>query len=323
MQLNSVPAFLSIDVEPDAFQLSHNEAPAWGGFDAMVPFIESLRARLSDFSDAAPVFGWYLRTDPQIAETYGRADHALQFYADRIEKFRSAGDYIGVHSHPLRWSAPHHAWVHDLSDGQWLSDCTASALDVFAKATGTPARHFRFGGGGTLSNEIVDAAEVRGVVVDLSLEPVAGWGLITSAYTTSVDTSPIIGNFISCEGAPREPYQPARDEFRVCLAYGRRSIFLIPLSSVLASNQSDLTPTAHMLYPSVPWPSPGYFWDLALCQIMSMERPYLSLAVRTDKHDMRLTADVRKVFEALPNHPIAKHLRWIDPLDAVGSLVPS
>ena len=46
MQLNSVPAFLSIDVEPDAFQLSRDEVPAWTGFDAMAPFIESLRTSI-------------------------------------------------------------------------------------------------------------------------------------------------------------------------------------------------------------------------------------------------------------------------------------
>ncbi|MBK9624083.1 MAG: hypothetical protein IPO38_05845 [Rhodocyclaceae bacterium] len=322
MQHNSVPAFLSIDVEPDAFQLSRNEAPAWDGFDAMVPFIENLREDLAAHSDTAPVFGWYFRTDPQIGEAYGRPDHALQHYADRIEKFRSVGDYIGAHPHPLRWSEPHHAWVHDLSDGQWLADCTSSALDVFAEATGTPARHLRFGAG-ILSNEVVNAAEDCGIVVDLTLEPVAGWGLNARDVLTSVDASPIVGSFINCEGAPREPYQPARDEFRVCLAYGRRSIFLIPLSSVIGSNRSDLIPTAHMLYPSVPWPSAGYFWDLALQQIMSMERPYLSLAIRTDKHDMSLTAEVRKIFEALPGHPIAKHLRWVDPLEAIGSLVSS
>lgn len=322
MQLNSVPAFLSIDVEPDAFQLSRNEAPAWDGFDAIVPFIEKLREDLAAHNDTPPIFGWYIRTDPQIGEAYGRPDHALQHYADRIEKFRSAGDYIGVHTHPLRWSAQQQLWVHDVDDSQWLRDCTLSSLDVFAEASGTPARHLRFGAG-ILSNEVVNAAEDRGIAVDLTLEPVAGWGLNARDVLTSVDASPIVGSFINCEGAPREPYQPARDEFRVCLAYGRRSIFLIPLSSVLASNQSDLTPTAHMLYPSVPWPSPSYFWDLALQHLMSMERPYLSLAVRTDKHDMRLTADVRKVFEALPNHPIAKHLRWMDPLDVVGSLVPS
>lgn len=44
MQLNSVPAFLIIDVEPDAYRLSGNEVPTWEGFDAMVLFVEQLRA---------------------------------------------------------------------------------------------------------------------------------------------------------------------------------------------------------------------------------------------------------------------------------------
>ncbi|MBK7685838.1 MAG: hypothetical protein IPJ25_07320 [Rhodocyclaceae bacterium] len=322
MQHNSVPAFLSIDVEPDAFQLSRNEAPAWAAFDAMVPFIEKLRADLAVHNGASPVFGWYIRTDPQIAEAYGHADHGLHFYADRIAGFRSVGDYIGVHVHPLRWSESHQAWIHDFSDRQWLYDCTLSSLEGFAKAVGAPARHMRYGGG-FLSNEIVDLAEAHGAVIDLTLEPVASWALHTTVFPTSIDTSPIVGSFVNCEGAPREPYQPDRDEFRVCRAYGRRTIVLLPLSSVLASNQPDELPTAHMLYPSVPWPSPDFFWDLVWQQLRSMERPYLSLAIRTDAQEVKRTAEMRKIFEALPGHPIAKHLRWVDPLEAIDSLVSS
>jgi hypothetical protein len=315
-----VPAFLSIDVEPDAFQLSRGEPADWAGFDAMVPFIEVLRGRLAAHSDTAPVFGWYFRTDPQIAEIYGRADHALQHYADRIKELLSTGDYIGAHPHPLRWSEAHRAWVHELTDGQWLRDCTLSALDVFAETTGAPARHMRFGAG-FINDETVKAAEDRGVLVDLTLEPVAGWGLDATVVQTSVDSSPIVGRFVNCETAPSAPYQPERDEFRVAIAYGKRTITLVPLSSVMAATQLNAQPTRNMLYPSVPWPSVNYFWDLALQQLRSMERPYLSLAVRTDTYDMALTAGVRRIFEALPEHEISTYLRWVDPLQVLDELV--
>lgn len=318
--MDRIPAFLAIDVEPDAFQLSPEQLPAWAGFEAMVPFVETLRERLAVKSTAAPVFGWYLRTDPQIGEIYGRPDIALRHYARRLDGFRSIGDYIGAHPHPLRWNAAHAAWVHDVSDGRWLYDCTASALEVFAEATGKPAPYLRFGAG-ILSNEILNAAEAGGVRLDLTLEPVAGWGLNATEVTTSVDSSPIVGQYIDCEGAPREPYQPERDEFRVALAYGRRDISIIPLTSVFATTQPPYPPRLQMLFPSVPWPSPDYFWDVALEQLRAMERPYLSLAIRTDTYDMALTAQVRKIFEALPDHEIAGHLSWMDPLDALGQLL--
>ena len=317
--MDKIPAFLAIDVEPDEFQLPRAASPNWGGFDAMVPFIETLRSSLTAHGDSAPAFGWYFRTDPQIAEIFGRADHALHHYADRISSFRASGDYIGVHPHPLRWSDTHRAWVHDFGDGQWLRDCTLSALDVFAEATGAPARHLRFGAG-FISNETICSAEDRGVLVDMSLEPVAGWGLNATTVQTSVDASPIIGSFINCGTAPRLPYQPDRGDFRVAIAYGKRNIVLVPLSSIEVPAHQNEEPTRHMLYPSVPWSSPKLFWDLVLQALRSMEQPYLSLAIRTDTYDMALTAGVRTILEALPTHEISSYLKWVDPLDVLDQI---
>lgn len=318
--MDRIPAFLAIDVEPDAFQISRESPPEWDGFVAMLPFFETLRQRLNSVGDVPAVFGWYLRTDPQIAEVYGRADFALRHYEKQLAALRALGDYIGAHPHPLVWSEARRAWVHDHEDVSWLRACTASSLAIFADATGTPARHIRFGAG-FLCNEIVDAAEAHGVFVDLTLEPVAGWGLRATDVPTTVDSSPIVGAYLDCEGAPREPYQPDREEFRAALAYGKRSIHLIPLSTYIAAEKPAWAPTLQTLYPSVPWPSPAHFWDVALRQLISMERPYLSLAVRTNTHDMALTAGVRKIFEALPEHEISKYLRWMDPLDALDQLV--
>ena len=32
---------------------------------------------------------------------------------------------------------------------------------------------------------------------------------------SGVDTSPVVGSYTDCAGAPREPYRPARHDFRV------------------------------------------------------------------------------------------------------------
>jgi len=41
----------------------------------------------------------------------------------------------------------------------------------------------------------------------------------------------------------------------------------------------------HMLYPTEDDWTERYFWDLVSHQLGSMERPYLSLAIRTDRLD--------------------------------------
>ena len=101
----TIPAFLNIDVEPEAFQLDRRDPPAWAGYAAIVEYAERLRADLTARTGAAPRFGWYFRTDPQIAEIHGRPDHALVAFPERTARLQAAGDYFGVHSHPIRWDA--------------------------------------------------------------------------------------------------------------------------------------------------------------------------------------------------------------------------
>lgn len=81
------------------------------------------------------------------------------------------------------------------------------------------------------------------------------------------------------------------------------------------------TPRVEMLYPSEPSPSAHGFWDLVARQLRTMRRPYLSLGVRTDAAGSVAAARVRQVFAALPEHPLADQLRFVDPLDVAADLV--
>jgi hypothetical protein len=89
-------------MEPDSFQLSR-EPPNWPGYSAMYEIAEQLRSRLIARSGVAPRFGWYFRTDPQIAEVYGQAASALVEFPERVADLEAKGDYFGVHAHPIRW----------------------------------------------------------------------------------------------------------------------------------------------------------------------------------------------------------------------------
>ena len=109
----TIPAFLSIDVEPDAFQISCDNTHKWPGYGAIFEFSLWLREELTRKSGMKPNFGWYYRMDPQIEEVCGRADVAMTAFPDRTAALQKEGDYFGVHAHPLRWSTEQQLWVHD------------------------------------------------------------------------------------------------------------------------------------------------------------------------------------------------------------------
>jgi hypothetical protein len=69
-----------------------------------------------------------------------------------------------------------------------------------------------------------------------------------------------------------------------------------------------------VLYPMARWPSADGYWDIVDQQLRSMPRPYLSLGIRTDAVASDTAATVRRIFDALPGHPLAQRLRFENPL---------
>ena len=327
----TIPAFLSIDVEPDGFQLSPAEAGAWKGYTAMLEFSEQLRATLTARTGTPPRFGWYFRTDPQIADVYGRADHVLITDSARLTRLAAKGDYFGVHMHPIRWSATQRAWIHDFHDVAWHARAVRASLDAYAGWAGEPARRFR-SGAAFLTNGIVEALEAGGIEVDLTLEPATSWARQAVHVPTSIDVSPIVGQHTDCRGAPHMPFRPAHRNFCVPGGEHARDLVMVPLTTRaiyprrplwrrVARRLGIVRPDREVLYPSGAWPSPQFFWDLVADQLRSMPQPYLSLAIRTDHHEFGEASRVRRVFEALPGHSLAGFLRFVDPLEVAPRLV--
>jgi hypothetical protein len=289
---NAIPAFLSIDVEPDAFQVSRDHTQKWSGYGAVFDLSLTLREELSVRSGVKPHFGWYYRMDPQIEEVCGRADAAMTSFPQRTQRLRDEGDYFGVHSHPLRWSAKHRLWVHDFGDRAWLRECTEFSLDAFERCNGSQPQVYR-AGASFLNNDIIEVLDDHGVALE-------------------------------------------RGEFRRIGSNGdARRLLLIPLSTgarTLPSWRSKIrqrlraTPEpdrVEMLYPTIDWPSERYFWDVVSHQLQSMERPYLSLAIRTDPPDSLPTAKLRRLFRALVKHPLAKRLRFVNPVHVAEAITPA
>jgi hypothetical protein len=298
----------------------------------MYEIAEQLRSRLIARSGVAPRFGWYFRTDPQIAEVYGQAASALVEFPERVAHLEAKGDYFGVHAHPIRWCEIQRSWVHDVGNPEWTAHCVKFALEAFAQWRGSPALRFR-AGGGNLSNAMIDILDERGIKVDLSLEPVKGWWLYSSHVQTAVDSSPIIGNYTACDKAPRVAYRPAREDFRVPDDKNGRSLIIVPhTTTATEAERSFWRKAAHrlrrrpaaevtMLYPTLEWPSADFYWDLVARRLQSMRRPYLSLGIRTDAPGSLLVDRVRQILDALPQHALSEWLRFEDPVEIAPTLV--
>ena len=324
----TIPAFLSIDVEPDAFQLARDPGDRWPGYAETFALATSLRDPLSRASGTAPRFGWYFRMDPQIADVCGRADVAMSAFPERIDALRAAGDYFGAHAHPLRHSREHDAWVHDFADAAWLRECTQATLDAYAACAGERVRRFR-AGAGFLCDDIVDVLDRNGVDAELSLEPIESGGLRMPAVTTAIDESPMIGRYTNCVDAPRVPYHPSAGDFRRRGNGDARRILLVPMStardreawrgivdSVRRRLFSPKEPV-RMLYMAESWPSARFFWDLVDGEARTMAKPYVSLALRTEQGASTRGSRVAELLRALVDHPLAKRLRFVDPLEAL------
>jgi hypothetical protein len=325
----SIPAFLSIDVEPDEFQVSRHDDRPWAGYEVVYEFLRAFRDELARVSGVVPRFGWYFRMDPQIRDICGRADAAISDFTDRRDTLARHSDYFGVHAHPLRWSEKDQVWVHDFGDASWLRECTEFSLDAFEECTGAKTQLYR-AGAGFLSNDIIDVLDARGVPIEMSLEPVSSWGLTAEIVPTATDSSPIVGKFVDCQNAPQTPYRPERADFRRAGGKDARQILLVPMTtgprtlptqewmSTMEAAPGPRLPDAPviMLYPTLDWPSERYFWDLVAYQLRGMRNPYLSLAIRTDSPASALMTKLLRLLAELPRHPIAERLTFVDPLSA-------
>ena len=333
MSKGTVPAFLSIDVEPDGFQLSHSDPPTWTGYESILPVVERLRLDLFQCSGVKPKIGWYFRMDPQVAEVYGRPDYVLRRYPEYLDQLRERGDYFGVHSHPVRWSKEQGLWIHDFFDAQFNAKCTKFALDAFAEGSGSPALRFR-GGAGFLANEMVEVFEQCGVKVDLTLEPVDAWSASFSTVPSGIDESPYVGIHSDYRCAPRTAYRPSRKDFRKPDSKSGRALVMIPLATYTrvawrpswrrawdkVSGQRTQG-KVRVLHLAERWESAKSYWDVVSEEIGHMRHPYLSLAVRTDAPGSSPIVRSRKLLASLFEHPLGKRLHFVDPVDVAESLI--
>jgi len=322
-----IPAILSVDVEPDGFQLSTGSA-ATTGYDAAAEHFATLRDRLADATGRPVSFAWFFRMDPQIRQVYGRADHLVSGYGDRVARLLDAGDKVGLHTHPIRWDDRSGLWTHEITDLDWLREAYETSFAAFEQAFGAPCERHRTGGG-IYDQFSVDTLERLGTKVESGLELRPGWRA-GQDVNTGVDASPISAASRDCLDAPRQAYRPSAGDFMRAGDTG--TMVMLPATTsrlqhgrpwwrtVGGTVKRRRLPQAQMLYPDS-FNEPSAFWDLVTWQLRLMRRPYVNIAIRTDAPDSRQFRVASKVFAALADHPLARRLEIVDPLVAAQRLL--
>jgi hypothetical protein len=322
-QMKPIPAIWRIDVEPDEIP-SSSDCFSWNGFIAMDGLVKQLRQLLEDRSGCAVHPTWLLRLDPEIGRSFGQVDFVVARYRGLVDEIIAHGDPLGIHVHYYRWDEQRQIGYSDHADVAWIAHCFNVAAKTFERCFGEPVRRASQGGY-FLHDAVVDCAIAAGVEVDVTAEP--GLGPLSDdrsfgAYATA--PSPDFRNY------PRRPYYPSRDalDAPASSSAAARPMMIVPLTAY--DYQTALTPwhrriakrvvrrpRQHLpLNPFKTWSDPKTYWDLVERAADEGPARYIAFAVRTDAPGSRTHRIVQALLEYLPSHPIARRLRFVDPLSS-------
>jgi hypothetical protein len=214
-------ALLLIDVEPDARKTLPGSEDGWGGTRAALPLIADLRRRLAERTGAEVQLNWFLRMDPQIEMTWGRADWVRQAVPELLAMIAERGDYTGIHPHLWRWDATARTWYNDFEDAAWMRHCLDTATRAHEDVFGRRPEACRFGDHWS-SAAAMHELRARGIRYDLSVEP----GL---RATLPPGDRGARGTLPDYRAAPRVPYRPACDDYLEPSAAG--DLWIVPLTT--------------------------------------------------------------------------------------------
>ncbi|MGV6826742.1 MAG: hypothetical protein ACWA5Q_07175 [bacterium] len=328
-----IPAMLLIDVEPNEFHVDLRKPNSWTGFEYSVEYLERIRDRLRDSTGREVNFCWMIRLDPQIEIAYGDAAWALHQYQETLERLLNLGDEIGLHVHTYRWSKANEGWIDEMQDQAWIDECLDRSVVAYREGLGRNPTSLRWGSF-WLSTASVNHSETLGVKYDLTVEP----GLKpTMGHSRKPGQTASTNSF--CK-VPREPYQPAREDFTHRAApEEQRSITMIPLTSGYIDpgwGVSGVKRRLGRLYrngwqfrkqhmPLSMWKQ----WDDRNTYTQMLERaialqanPYFAAAIRADL-DGRQQQAYQQNLEALIAHPLTRRFQFGGPASLMSTLSSS
>jgi hypothetical protein len=298
-----MPVVVCLDLEPDGRVLEPGAAGPWEGFEELRPRVDALRARLASLTRAPASFSWFLRMDPQVAETWGSPGWVAEHYASALADLEAHGDELGLHTHTWRWDASSVTWVRD-HDPAWEQHCLELGLKTFEAAFGRPCAAHR-GGDRILTGEMLRRLGAGRVAVDLTVEP-------DMPPQGPLEPDEVVtGLSPDYRGVPLNPYRSTPKGFPAADAASRADPLLIPLTSAPAG--SDGGPKL-----LTPYMIPSLFARRLLRITRRQSPPVLALVLRTDRLAIRYWNHISRNLEHLARIPgvrfvtagaAAEHLR--------------
>jgi hypothetical protein len=219
-----IPVVLCIDAEPDARLVDRRRAAAWTGYEKLHAHVAALRERFAASHGVVLRLSWFLRMDPQVEDTHGKATWAAEHYAGALSEVSRAGDEIGLHVHAYRWDGAAGDWVADHGNPAWIAQCVEASAEAFRSAFGRRCAAYRMGDR-YLDEPTLGLMEKLGGRVDLTVEP--GYGPSPAVFVEHLHT----GSLPDVRTAPRRAYRPSPGDFRIPDASGERAISILPLST--------------------------------------------------------------------------------------------
>jgi hypothetical protein len=228
----------------------------------------ALRDRLSEATGSPAAFTWFLRMDPQVAETWGSPTWAAERYRDTLVGLIDCGDELGLHTHTWRWHGPTGTWVADFQDAVWAEHCVTLGLDAFKTSFGQDCTAHR-GGDHFLSGAMLSALETNGVKVDLTVEP--GLPPVGAAGGETA-----LGLCPDYRGVPSRPYRSSPNTFPAPDPTTHSDPLLVPLLSARGMSR----PFRRL--PLYPWDPPNRFGERLAVELLVNPPPIVAIAVRSD-----------------------------------------
>lgn len=304
-----------IDVEPDARKTRPGPG-GWEGTREALPLLARLRARLEDATARSVRFNWFLRLDPQIAETWGRATSIADACPDLLRTIAAHGDACGIHPHLWRWDAARADWFNDFGDRSWTAECVETSVAAFQALFGRRPDTCRFGDR-WLDRDAIELMRRSRIHYDLTLEP----GIPAEPVRDDRRARAWLPDY---RRAPRVPYRPSDDDLLVPRADEptEDDLWMLPVTT---------TPTMWRLMRCPPYVrrasrSPNlslrasYVWPHIARELASDDPSPLVLVFRTgDVACPRFRRAFLATSERLAQAPALARCRFTDPASALAA----
>jgi hypothetical protein len=302
-----------IDVEPDA-RKTRKGSGGWEASDAALKHVERLRGELEEATGSEVMLNWFLRADPQIEQTWGRADWVAEACPLIIRTITDRGDYSAIHPHLWRWDSRRREWFTELNDPAWTSECLHTAINAYSGIFGRRPDACRFGDR-WLDQRTVQLLREGGFRFDLTIEP----GLPDTPIHDDRHATAWLPDYRS---APRHPYVPSNENFLAPAGepIDSTALWMLPLTTTLPAWRLVRRPPYVMKASRSPnlALSSAYVWPHIRRQLEKESDVPLSMVLRSG--DLTTPVFLRNFLHTtgeLVRHPMLRRCEFTTPDAAV------